>query len=485
LDLRGYLKVLARRWPTVLICLLLGIGVAETATAVSTPVYEARTQLFVATRTGADTSELNQGQTFSQARVQSYAAIVATREVTQPVIRELRLRYTPEELASRITAEAPLNTVLINITVRDTAPARAARIADAVAERFVTVVEELETPRPAFAYRDEFGRYTDPVSPVSLGVTQQAGVPMSPVFPNRLLDLAAGLLGGLLLAAGIVALREALDTTIKTSDALGEITSLPVLGSIPYDRSSARQRIAMDAASTSLRAEAFRKLRANLQFAQVDDRPRVIVVTSSVPGEGKTTTAVNLALSLADAGLRTCLVDADLRRPSVAGTFGLVRDAGLTTVLIGQAGADDVVQQAGGRLTVLTSGAVPPNPTELLASERMGEVLRELAGTYDVVIVDSAPLLPVADTIGLAPLADGVLFVVRASKTGRDQIRSAAESLSRTGVRTLGTVFNMASAFKDKGYGYGYGPAAVPVPRPALGRAEPAEVVPPSPVGEK
>ncbi|MFC7265339.1 CpsD/CapB family tyrosine-protein kinase [Streptomyces lutosisoli] len=292
------------------------------------------------------------------------------------------------------------------------------------------------------------------------------------------------MLGGLLLGTGIVALREALDTTIKTSEALGELTSLPVLGSIPYDRNSARQRIAMDDVSTSARAEAFRKLRANLQFAQVDDRSRVIVVTSPVPGEGKTTTAVNLALSLADAGIRTCLVDADLRRPSVAGTFGLVQDDGLTTVLIGQARVEDVVQQAGGRLAVLASGAVPPNPTELLSCGRMAEVLRELAAGYDVVIVDSAPLLPVADTIGLAPLADGVLLVVRASKTGRDQIRGASESLNRMGVRIRGSVFSVASAFKGKGYGYGYGPAEVPVPRPSAGHEESAEVAPSS-GGEK
>ncbi|MEU5532153.1 polysaccharide biosynthesis tyrosine autokinase [Streptomyces sp. NPDC020362] len=483
MDLRGYLKVLARRWPTILICLLLGIGSAETAIAVSTPVYAARTQIFVATRSGADTAELNQGQSFSQARVQSYAAIVATRQVTGPVVRELGLRYTPEQLASRITAEAPLNTVLINITVRDRAPARAARIADAVAKRFATVVEKLETPKTPHASSKDGSAHL--ASPVSLGITEQAIVPKRPVSPKKLLDTAAGVLAGLLLAAAIVALREALDTTIKTSDALGELTSLPVLGSIPFDKSATQRRIAMDSAGTSVRAEAFRKLRANLQFAQVDDPPKVIVVTSPVPGEGKTTTSVNLALSLADAGMRTCLIDADLRRPSVARTFGLVEEAGLTTVLIGQAGVEDVAQQAGGRLTVLTSGPLPPNPTELLSCGRMAEVLRELADGYDVVIVDSAPLLPVADTIGLAPLADGVLLVVRASKTGRDQIRNAAESLSRTGVRILGTVFSMSSAFKGKEYGYGYAPAEVPVPRPPAGVEVPAVAASRAPDGEK
>ncbi|MFJ9869873.1 polysaccharide biosynthesis tyrosine autokinase [Streptomyces sp. NPDC101165] len=478
MERHGYLKVLFRRWPTALICLLLGIGTSQAVTALTTPVYEARTQLFVATRTdGADSADLNQGQTFSQARVQSYAAIVATRRVTQPVVRELGLSDTPEELASRISADAPLNTVLINIRVRDTVPARVARIADAVAKHFVTVVERLETLKRAAAPARE--RSPVPLaSPVSLGITQEAGVPASPVSPDRLLDFVAGVLGGLLLGGAAIALREALDTTIKTSEALGDLTALPVLGSIPYDKRATQQRVVMGTAGNFARGEAFRKLRANLQFAQVDDRPRVIVVTSPVPGEGKTSTAANLALSLADAGLRTCLVDADLRRPCVARTFGLVQDAGLTTVLIGQVRVEDVMQRAAGRLAVLTSGAVPPNPTELLSSGRMSRLLRELADAYDVVIVDSAPLLPVADTLGLAPLAQGVLLVVRASRTGRDQICSAAESLNRMGVRVLGTVLSMSSAFKSRGYGYGYGAAELPGPRPPVGSGSPAALAP-------
>ncbi|MGW1159236.1 polysaccharide biosynthesis tyrosine autokinase [Streptomyces sp. NPDC002513] len=473
MDLHGFLKALARRWLTVVVCLVAAIGAALAATALSAPVYEARTQLFVATRTGDDTAQLNQGQSFSQARVQSYAAIVTTRQVTGPVVKELHLRTTPEELASRITASAPLNTVLIDITVRDTEPRRAARIANAVAERFGDVVERLETPR-RMAGAERSGRYSSrgdrvPASPVSLGVTQEAVRPAAPVSPRPVLNLTAGVLAGLLLGAGLVAVRENLDTTLKTSGALGEFTALPGLGSIPYDKNVPRQPL-VSADVHSERAEAFRKLRTNLQFAQVDDRPRIIVVTSSVPGEGKTNTAVNLALSLAEAGVSTCLVDGDLRRPCVAGAFGLVQDAGLTTVLIGQARIEDVMQEAGGRLAVLTSGALPPNPTELLASARMKEVLRELADSYEVVIVDTAPLLPVADTVGLASLAQGALLVVRAARTGRDQVRSATESLERVGVRVLGTVFNMAPAPKgDHGGAYGrYG--ELPGPRTSAHR---------------
>ncbi|MFF4137891.1 polysaccharide biosynthesis tyrosine autokinase [Streptomyces mirabilis] len=473
MDLHGFLKALARRWPTVVVCLVLAIGVALAATSFSTPVYEARTQLFVATRTSEDTAQLNQGQSFSEARVQSYAAIVTTRQVTRPVVKELRLHTTPEELASRITAVAPLNTVLIDITVRDTEPERAARIANAVAQRFSAVVERLEAPKRAPGSERSRSRTGDGSSPVSLGVTQEAVAPVGPVSPRPLLNLAAGVFGGLLLGAGLVALRENLDTTLKTSEALGEFTALPGLGTIPYDRNAVRQPL-VSADGHSHRAEAFRKLRTNLQFSQVDDPPRIIVVTSSVPGEGKTNTAVNLALSLAEAGVSTCLVDGDLRRPCVASTFGLVQDAGLTTVLIGQARIEDVMQQVGGGLSVLASGAVPPNPTELLASARMEEVLRELAVTYEVVIVDTAPLLPVADTVGLASLAQGALLVVRAAKTSREQVRTAAESLDRVGVRVLGTVFNMAPVPRGDRYGtYGsYG--ELPAPRVADRRTEAA-----------
>ncbi|MFE9643725.1 polysaccharide biosynthesis tyrosine autokinase [Streptomyces sp. NPDC006365] len=466
MDLHGFMKVLARRWPTVLVCLVLAVGAALAATNLTTPVYEARTQLFVATRTGEDTTQLSQGQTFSQARVQSYAAIVPTRQVTKSVVRGLKLRTTPEELASRITAEAPLDTVLINITVRDTVPSRAARIANAVAAHFTAVVEQLERPAQMNPQRAARLPYQPDVSvsPVSLGITQQAVPPADPVSPRPLLNLTAGVLGGLLLGAGLVVLRENLDTSIKTSQALSESTGLPGLGSIPYDRNAPKQPL-VTADGHSWRAEAFRKLRANLQFAQVDDRPRIIMVTSSVPGEGKTTTAVNLALSLAEAGMSTCLVDCDLRRPAVAKALGLVEDAGLTTVLIGQSRVEEVMQQVGSCLSVLASGAAPPNPTELLASARMGEVLGELATTYEAVIVDTAPLLPVADTVGLAPLTQGSLLVVRASKTSRDQVRTATEALERVGSRILGTVFNMAATSQSDCYGGYMTYSELPTPR--------------------
>ncbi|GAA1106385.1 polysaccharide biosynthesis tyrosine autokinase [Kitasatospora arboriphila] len=455
MDLRGCLRTLSRHWWLVTLLALLGTGAGVAAAVLSTPVYEARTQLFVATRSGEDATALNQGNNFSQARVRSYASIVTSRRVTEPVVAKLRLGVTPEQLASQITAAAPVNTVLIDITLQDTVPARAAQTANAVADQLRAVVQELETPADSTT------------SPVQLGVTQRAQPPAFPVSPNRRLDVAAGLLVGLLLGIGAAALRQALDTTVSTAEQLGELAGVPVLGEVPYDRSAPADPLDRAAGGWSARSEAIRQLRTNLQFAQVDDRPRVVGVTSALPGEGKTTTAANLARSLVEAGDRVCLVDADLRRPQVAEVFGLVRDAGLTSVLIGSAAIEDVMQNAAG-LDVLTSGTIPPNPAELLASARMHHVLQSLAERYDHVVVDTAPLLPVADTSGLAPFTDGMLLVVRARRTSRDRIRAATDALRAVGARPLGAVLDMVPAAKGarSGYGYGYG-YGEPVPRPA------------------
>ncbi|MFD9632202.1 polysaccharide biosynthesis tyrosine autokinase [Streptomyces violascens] len=457
MELRRIIKALGRSWPVVAVCALLGLGAGWLATAMTTPLYQAHTQLFVSASVGSATTELNQGSSFSLARVQSYVAIAASSEITEPVHRELHLPGTPAQLASRIDAEAPPGTVLVNITVSDTRPQRAALIANAVALRFRDVVQRLETPDAASK------------PPVKLDVIQKASAPAQPVSPKPALDLMAGLLAGLLLGAGAAVLREALDTTLNTPEALTELTALPVLASIPFDREAPQHPGVDGHQAHSARAEAFRLLRANLRFAEIDERPRILIVTSPVPRDGKTNTALNLALSMAGAGTPTVLVDADLRRPSVAETCGLVQEAGLTNVLIGKADLVDVMQQTAGSLAVLTSGPVPPNPAELLASARMGEVLRELAESYEAVIVDTTPLLPVADTVGLAQHGQAVLLVVRAGKTPRDRVIEAADSLRMVGVRTLGTVLSMVPA-PHQAYGHGEpsGKRSASSPRPRV-----------------
>jgi capsular exopolysaccharide synthesis family protein len=207
-----------------------------------------------------------------------------------------------------------------------------------------------------------------------------------------------------------------------------------------------------------VRAEAFRTMRTNLQFDDVDHELGSVVITSSIAGEGKSTTCCNLAISLAQAGTRVILVEADLRRPKVADYMGLEGAIGLTNVLVGNLHIDDALQAWGnGNLHVLASGQLPPNPSELLGSQQMEHLLRELEGRADIVLIDAPPILPVTDAAVLSVMTSGVVMVVSAEKTRRDQVKRAASGITGVGGVILGTVFNKVPKRGAESYGYGYG----------------------------
>ncbi|MGW0697763.1 polysaccharide biosynthesis tyrosine autokinase [Streptomyces sp. NPDC002867] len=448
-----YLRVLSRRWRVIALVALLGTATGVFTSVVATPEYQATSTLFASLQGGDDTSQLNQGNAFTQARVQSYADIVASPEVTRPVVKALRLNMTPSELGERVSAEAPVNTVLVRLTVTDTRAARAARISNAVADRFARVIRELESPDGDMAE-----------SPVRLTVIQPATVPSSPSSPKTTLNVALGLAVGLVLGLAIGVALETVDTSMRDSKALAECLAAaggpPVLSSIVHDSRASRRPVSLRDDTHSTRAEGFRKLRVNLQFAEVGKPPKVIAVTSPLPREGKSSVSVNLAATLAEEGSRVCLIDCDLRRPSVHSALGLVRDAGLTTVLVGKAGVREVLQSAGS-FSVLTSGMIPPNPTQILGSAQFASVLQDLAEDFDHIVVDTAPVLPFADTPAMAQAVDGYLLVARAGRTSRGQVLDALRILERVNVPVLGAVLNGAPARGDgeaHGYVYRYQP---------------------------
>jgi receptor protein-tyrosine kinase len=216
----------------------------------------------------------------------------------------------------------------------------------------------------------------------------------------------------------------------------------------------------MDKNSTGRSAEDYRQLRANLQFLNVDEPPRVIMVSSAVPAEGKSTCVVNLASALAEAGKRVTVVEADLRRPKITRYLGLVGGVGLTNVLAGTAEIDDVMQKYRDNLWVIPAGPLPPNPGELLASSQMSAVLDKLRGQNDFLLVDAPPLLPVADASALAVFTDGVVLSIRYGSTRDEELQQAAATLERLGARTLGVILNMvppkAQAVAAYGYGHSY-----------------------------
>jgi non-specific protein-tyrosine kinase len=276
---------------------------------------------------------------------------------------------------------------------------------------------------------------------------QAGATPAAPLAPNmtRLTpDLAVGLPAALVLALMLVLLLDGRDTSLGTPATLAVELDLiggpPLLGAIPQDRRVSRREVAV-AEPDGARAAGYRMLRTNLQSVLADRVPKVLAVTSALPGEGRTGTALNLAAALSENGARVCLVDADLRRPCVADTLGLPRHTGLTTVLIGRAGLEDVLQRQDA-FAVLTSGPRPADPGALLGTEVMRRTMLELAERFDHVVVDTGPLLGAPDAAVLAPAVDGYLLVVHAGRTTRSELSRSVRALQRTGAVLTGTVLN-------------------------------------------
>ncbi|WP_249666169.1 polysaccharide biosynthesis tyrosine autokinase [Nocardioides faecalis] len=346
-----------------------------------------------------------------------------------------------------MSARAVLDTVNLEITVTHSDAHEAQLLAQSYAEQLSELVSELE--RPAGARE----------APVKASIVDTASLDTDPVNPKPKQNIALGIVAGLLLGVGIAILRSVFDTRVRSADDIAAVIDRPVLGVIGFDPQSQSVPLVTDIPSHAPRAEAFRVLRTNLQFVDVDKQRRVFVITSAVPGEGKTSTAVNLAISLAQGGSKTLLVEADLRRPRAAQKLGLDGSIGVTTVLVGSIGWQDaLINHASSGLDLLAAGAIPPNPAELIQSRAMGDLLESLRAQYDVVIVDAPPLLPVADAALLAASADGAILVARHGRTTRDQLSHAWERLDAVDAKVVGVVLNMVKGTSEKhGYGYGYG----------------------------
>lgn len=445
MDIRDYLRIFRRNWILISAITLTGLIVGGGVAVLTTPTYTSQTQLFVAIQSSGSVQELQQGNTFGQARVQSYVKTVDSPVVLQPAIDTLGLNKTAEELARDVTATTDLNTVLINIEVNDSSPVQAAAIAEAIANSLIKVVDTLEKP--------EVGG----TSPVNLSIIMPATAPTDPSAPNTKLSLLVGLMAGLAIGVGAAVLRTTMDNRIRGEADLRRVTTAPLLGGISFDQDASRKPLLTQAAPQSPRAESFRQLRTNLQFANVTGQARSVLVTSSLPGEGKSTTATNLAIALAQAGQTVCLIDADLRRPMVNDYLGLDRNAGLTTALIGSADVNDLLQHWGDdNLYVLTSGQIPPNPSELLGSAEMKHLIDRLEQAFDTVIVDAPPLLPVTDAAVLSQSVGGVVVVVGSNKLRQQDLEKSLSALEMVGSNILGIVLNMLPIKGPDAYAYSY-----------------------------
>lgn len=442
-ELTELVRIVRRRWLSLALCMLGCLAASSALTLMITPRYTASTQVVFAVEGGQSVTDLAQGSNFAERQMTTYAQVATSPLVLDAVIAKLDLHTTAAGLAGTVSASVLTNTVILQVSATDTDPQQAAATANAIGSELSSVVVQLSPEQKTGAQSVRATTLANAVPPAS---------PSSPhVFRNVLLGLVLGLLLGLATAI----LRHVLDTKVRSEADVRALTDSSILGVIAFDDGVPSHPVILREDPRSAAAEAVRRLRTNLQFIGVAQQTQSLVITSSVPGEGKSTTAINLAVSLADAGSRVLLVDADLRRPSIAEYLGLEGRVGLTTVLIGKASVEDVVQPwSDSSLDILPAGQIPPNPSELLGSPAMRALLDQLTSTYDMVLIDSPPVLPVTDAAVLGRQVGGALLVAGMDRIHRPQLRETLESLDTAGCQVLGLVMNKIARREVGSYVY-------------------------------
>ncbi|MGC0236661.1 polysaccharide biosynthesis tyrosine autokinase [Arthrobacter sp. SD76] len=490
LDLTDYLRVVRAYWKGIVALTLLATLSALGWTVLQPKIYSSDSSGIVVTP-GSDNVSLSlAGDSLAKAKVKNYESVAKSRLVADRVIATLGLETTADALLGSVTVKVPLDTAEIRVTAQSTDPATAQRVADAWVNGLAAQVEAIETVPPAQA-AVESGTAATPDAGTPAGATAtavrvlplgKAVLPTSPSSPNTKLNLGLGALVGLALGMAYAVVRRHLDRRIRQASEIERLFGVPAIGTLPADRRLEGRSSVLDTGTAEqihdaggAMAEALRELRTNLSFLDVDQPPRIIVVTSSVQAEGKSTVTANLAVTMAAAGENVVVVDGDLRRPTLVDVFNLVPGAGVTDVLTGTAELDDVLQPWGAlpNLSVLGSGRIPPNPSELLGSRAMKTMLNTLAENA-VVLIDAPPLLPVTDAAVLSRVADGAIVVIRTGRTTQEQLAQSLGNLDKVKGRVLGAVLNYVPTRGTDAYSY-YGtytstPAAMPAAAPQAAR---------------
>ena len=426
------------------------VGLTLTALIVSgvlsffviTPQYETFTTLLVGRPQDYKTESSIQIDDImlSEKLVPTYGELAKSKVVADNVIDKLKLDMTYGAFQNKIEVSLLNNTEIIKILARDPDKELAAKISDQVSEEFMVTVKE-----------------TMKIDNVQ--IIDRAVVPENPVSPRKLLNMAIGAVLGFMAGVFLTFLLEYLDNTIKTPKDVERVLNLPVLGTIPDIGLKEEDKIAIVKKNPkSPIAEAFRTLRTNIQFTSVDKEIKVLAVTSATPGEGKSILASNLAISLSQEEKKILFIDCDLRKAKGYEMFNIPNTVGLTSLLMGKSSLADTVYSSGelGVLDVITSGPIPPNPSELLSSDSMREFLEGIKEKYDMIILDTPPLGPVTDAAIISTIADGMLLVIETGKAAEGQVEYARESLDKVNANVIGAVLNKMPIRKGRYGGYGY-----------------------------
>jgi capsular exopolysaccharide synthesis family protein len=506
LDLRDYIAVLRRRKWTIVLTIVGVVAAAMTVTLLQTPEYESSTKLVV-TATGAASDEsILQELILGERELETQREIVTSVPVAQRAMERLEVSTDPNALLERIRVDAVRDTNILDIRATALEPEDAAALSQAFADSYLEFRREQAMERALSAASDLEGRMAtirerleeiaaeredtdDPEEESALDqeqdalltqlgqlsaqfaalrseermtagggeVIRPAEVPAGPSSPQPMRNLALALVLGGMLGVGFAFLRDFLDDAIRSDEEAVRATGRPVLGHIPAWSGNGRGDRAvtlMEPASPA--AEAFRTLRTNLRFLAVEQPIRSLIVTSAQAGEGKTTVAANLAVAAARSGSRVMLIGADMRKPTIHRLFGISAGRGLSDILSGEVSFADAIRDVGvTNLRVVTSGDIPPNPTELLASGRMQAFIAQASELADLVIYDGPPLLGVADALELAPRMDASLLVVDVGNARRSAVKASAERLAGINAHLAGLTMNRIDV-DDSYYGYYY-----------------------------
>ena len=460
--LKRYLK---KYWVIFIIFAFFGLMSAKQFDKSITPIYQSTAIMFIATPISGSASAndlspnsaingLAQGSSFSLQRVLSYANILNSEANLLPVIDRLKLNISFEDLASQVTTTVDPNTVLIKVTVSNPSAKSAKEIVDAVASQFSKTAKSLEILDSQEA-----------LSPVKVSTVQYGQLPNSPTSPKKSRDSLIGLVLGLALGAALIRIFGLLDRRVKNDSQLGGI---PLLGTIRFDSQFKTQPTIANLNTHAERAESFRAIRGNINFLRGGRKDFIVVVTSTLPKEGKSTTSLNLGLTFAMAGISTIIIESDMRRPSISGycvadniTFQKDSNGGLSELLSAPVPinikslrnhVNVVVKQP--KLAIMFAGKTPPNPSELMASERMSKLLDVAASFCEIVIVDTPPVGLVSDAAGIASKAAARILLVAAGQTKVEEFKVAIRVMENIGEGFDGVILNKIPKKRNNEYGY-------------------------------
>lgn len=420
---------------------LLGFGY----TLLQPKVYASTATGYVTVGDGAGIGDVISGSTAAKEKASAYLAFVNSGPVADEIVAaNPDLNLTRGQVQGNLTATVDANSALIRVSATGNTPQAAQALANSSLEAVAKVANSLE------------GSSTVRVIPL-----EDATVSSTPVSPDTKKLTGMGAIAGFALVLAVIFLRRTIDTKLRTREDATKATDAGVLGVLPISDELTEENI-LHSDSDHVSQEAIRQMRTNLRFVNVDNPPKSLIVTSAEPGEGKSTVSTSIARALADAGEPVIIIDADLRRPTIAKKFKIDSKVGLTQVLAGQVELADAVRQfEDTQLFILPAGRIPPNPSELLGSDKMRQLITELSGEFTV-IVDVPPVLPVTDAALLSTAVDGVVLVGSVGKTRKENLAEAAANLRKVSANLLGVVINRAprTGLGNSYYGFAYSSAA-------------------------